>query len=422
MKTKVNVEDLSESRKRVSVEISAEDVAAALKAAYKEAQQDAEVEGFRKGKVPEAVVKQKFGKKIEESVASNLIENTYMEALVEKGLKPISYPALEPGKIKENQAFYYAATLDVKPNFELIGYMDLDIPKNPTEPTEEELNSQIDMLRERHGEYEVSEKKCDTKDMVTVDFHCTVDGVKLDKWDAKNYAFVIEKGAVFPEFEESIAGKGAGESFEFKKTFPPGYHEKSVSGKNVIFHVTVKAVKAKKLPELNDAFALNFGIETVSGFKDRLREEIKKHKEKAEKERRKKAYMEKILPRYSFEVPESFRNKYFSRIVNSMMENVRMGVINPLDRDITADETKLKYEAMADIEARGDLILDAIGEKENITITDEDVSGAIEEIAGLRNETAEAVREHLSKEGTLSVLKDGLKREKVFDLVLDKKR
>ena len=98
------------------------------------------------------------------------------------------------------------------------------------------------------------------------------------------------------------------------------------------------------------------------------------------------------------------------------------GVVNPLDRDITAEETKLKYEGMADIEARGDLILDAIADKEGITITDEEVNGAIEEIAGLRNETPEDVKGRLSKEGTLLVLKDGLKREKVFDLVLDKKR
>jgi len=167
---------------------------------------------------------------------------------------------------------------------------------------------------------------------------------------------------------------------------------------------------------------VNFGIETVAELKYRLKEEIKKHKEKAEKERRKKVYMEKILPAYSFEVPESFRNKYFSRIVNSMMENVRMGVVNPLDRDISGEETKLKYEGMADIEARGDLILDAIADKEGITITDEEVNGAIEEIAGLRNETPEDVKGRLSKEGTLLVLKDGLKREKVFDLVLDKKR
>src|SRR3989304_5223824 len=143
MKTKINVEDLSEARKRISVEIPAEEVALALKAAYKEAQQDAEVEGFRKGKVPESVVKQKFGKKIEESVASSLIENTYMAALIEKGLKPVSYPALEPGRIKENEAFYYAATLDVRPKFEIIGHMDMDIPKNPTEPTEEDVPAQM---------------------------------------------------------------------------------------------------------------------------------------------------------------------------------------------------------------------------------------------------------------------------------------
>ena len=422
MKMKINVEDLSETRKRVSIVIPAEEVALTLKAAYQDAQQNSEVEGFRKGKVPESVVKQKFGKSIEESVASGLIENTYMEALQEKGLKPVSYPSLEPGKIKEGDSFYYAATLDVRPKFEIIGHMDMDIPKNPTEPTEEELNTQLDVLRERHCDYEAVEKKCGQKDMVTVDFYCTVDGEKMDKWDAKNYAFVIEKGAVFPEFEENIIGKGAGDVFEFKKTFPPGYHEKKVSGKHVIFHVTVKAVKQKKLPELNDAFAVNFGIETVAELKYRLKEEIKKHKEKAEKERRKKVYMEKILPAYSFEVPESFRNKYFSRIVNSMMENVRMGVVNPLDRDISGEETKLKYEGMADIEARGDLILDAIADKEGITITDEEVNGAIEEIAGLRNETPEDVKGRLSKEGTLLVLKDGLKREKVFDLVLDKKR
>ena len=95
--------------------------------------------------------------------------------------------------------------------------MDMDIPKNPIEPTEEELNTQLDVLRERHCDYEVVEKKCGQKDMVTVDFHCTVDGENLDKWDAKNYAFVIEKGAVFPEFEENILGKGAGDQFEFKR-------------------------------------------------------------------------------------------------------------------------------------------------------------------------------------------------------------
>jgi len=412
---KISVEDIAPGKKKLSIEVSSEEVSAMLKESYKTIGEEARVEGFRKGKIPPSVLRQKFGKHVMGDAGSRLVEKTFPEALKEKGLVPLSSPSIEVEKLEEGSPFIYSVMVDVRTINDVAGYKDIRVEKKPADVTEEDVIAGLNSLRERNREFKETQGPAKNGDMVTVDFECMVEGVVVKEAQLKDYTLILGEGARFPEFEDAVKGVSAGGKAQFKKTFPPGYHDKNLAGKEAAFTASVKGVKEKILPGLDDEFAKDLNCENLEELKKILGEEIKNLNERAALDRTKREVLEKLLGENVFEVPESFIGRYYTMIMSNVVDGVRRGVVDPKDSSISSEEAKKKYWDMATKQAKGDIILDVIADKENIQVTEEDVSKAISDVALSKNESPKAILEKLKKEGTLNMFMDGIRREKAFE-------
>ncbi len=415
---KVEVSEITPVRKKVAIEIPSEKVDEAINMTVDALLAEAEVEGFRKGHVPREVVVQRYGKKILDQVASTLIEESYPAAMQEQKLVPTSKPELDTTEVKEGEAFTYSAFVDVAPNISLKEYRGVKVEKKEITATDEEVKDSLRKLQEGAGQFVETTDAITENDMVTIDFECTIGGETIPGNSAKGYEFKVEGGARFPEFEDAVMGKKTGDSASFKKSFPEHYHDKAVSGKEVEFNLKIVSAKAKVDPELNDEFARDLGCENVADLKSQVKKQIYYGKERAEKDRQKSEAITKIIKENPFDIPESMVDKYYKQIASSVLEGVRRGVANPRDVNVSSDEFKTRYFDMAINQAKGDLILGAIAKKENVKVTEHELKQAVEGLAASRGESVENIQEMLDKEGVADVLREGIMKEKVFDIIL----
>jgi trigger factor len=232
---------------------------------------------------------------------------------------------------------------------------------------------------------------------------------------------ILGEGQLLPGFHDSLTGTSAGSGVEVNTTFPDNYHDKSLAGKEALFNVTVKAVKKRVLPGLDDEFAKDLNCDNLEELRANVREEIKKAKQRDEKERLRTEALEKLIEKNPFEVPDSLVHRYLASILSTVMENMKRGIVDPLDKDLPAERLKDRYREVAVKRAKADIIIDSIARKEDIEVSEEEVNDNIKDMARETKTTPEALRGRLESEGTLEIIIDGLKREKVFDILTESK-
>lgn len=415
------VEDLGQVKKKLNITIPTDVVRNEIKAAYASLKSSANVAGFRKGAVPLNILKKRFGAKVDEDVKIRLIENSYTQALNEKRFVPVEQPKIEitsPG-ISENDPFSYAVTVEINPEFEVDGYRGMSLKKNPTAVTEMDLEEAVSKLRESRSEYEDTGAPARDGDAVVVDFEGFLNGVAVKNGKAKDYPIIIGKKTVLPGFDEALVGASKGEEREFKLTIPENYSEREVAGKECLFKVTVKEVKQSVLPELNDEFAKDLECEDFSKLKEKVRAELANIKENLEKERLKNVILDELIHKHPFDVPDALVRKYVGLNLKRVMDDMKRGKLAPADRNLSPDELTTRYTNLSIRQVKEDLLLDTVASKENIKITKEQLDGALSHLAGMRNLSVDEFASRLEREGTLPVIVDGLKHEKVFDIIFE---
>jgi trigger factor len=418
---KVDIEDLSSIKKKLTIEVPPGDVAKEFKAAYRAIKGTADLPGFRKGKVPEKVLRQKFAGHVMGDVATKLIEKTYPEAVKDKDLTPVERPSIEVKNIEEGSPFLYSATVEVNPRFDVKGYRGMGLEKGSVEVTDREVEEGLNRLRENHGEFKDVERPAAKGDMVMVDFEGTMDGKPIEGGRAADFPIILGEGQLIPGFDESLTGACAGTDVEVKTTFPANHKDKTVAGKDALFKVRVKAVKKRVLPGLDDEFAKDLNCDTLEELEAKVREEIVKVKQREEEERLRQEAIEKLSGMNPFEVPGALVDRYLASILSTVVENMKRGIVDPLDRGLPTEKLKDRYRGVALKRARAEIIIDSIARKENVEVSEHELDDDIKKMAQKTNTTPEALRGRLEKEGTLEVIKDGLKREKVFEIITGSK-
>ena len=414
---RIEVEDISPVMKRLTIEVPQQEVKELVDSYYRELKKEVAIEGFRKGKVPEGVLRQRFGKKVMGDVAKNLVERTYPQAVKDKGYKPVAAPDIEIKTCQEDSPFVYTALVQIRPVIDVKGYDTVEGKTIEVSVDEEDVEKSLEQLRQSYGEFQQVERQAQTGDMVEVDVELYEGDERLEG-GTKGYRFIIGETARFPEFDTAAEGLKVGDSASFKKSFPAGYHDRLVAGKEVEFRITLKSVKEKVLPSLDDEFAKTVGFDNLEELKKRIREELKRAKEKAEKDKIKGEIMDRLIEENSFELPPSLVDSYFRQIVSNIMEGIRKGVVDPSQQPLNPEEFKARYMAVAEKQARGDIILDAIAEKENIEVSDEEVEDLLKDMAERRGESLEELKQNVLKAGILDAIIDGMRREKVFEFLL----
>jgi len=418
----VTKNQLEGNKVELKVEIEAERVNEALEQAYKKVVKDIDIDGFRKGKVPRRVLEARYGKEILHKDALDiLIPEGYRDALEETGIEPIDQPDIEDYYIAEDEPASFTAVVEVKPDVELGEYKELGIEKESAEVSEEEIQEEIDKVRNQHSQLVASDKEVvEDGDFVIIDFEGKKDGEPFPGGSAEEYSLEIGSNTFIPGFEEQLIGAKVGDELELNITFPEDYNAKDLAGEEVVFDVEIKELKEKELPELDDEFAKEVSdYETFEEYRNSIEERLQKSK----KDRTQRDYENKLIEKASENAEIDVPNKMVEDELDKMFQNFAQSVsqqgmdIEDYLNYIGTDESGWKEQNRESAENRtkSNLVLEAIAEKEGIEITDEEIEEQINEIAENNDQDPEQIKAFLQMQGQLDSLKDGLKMQKTID-------
>lgn len=417
---KINIEDIDSTRKKIRVSLSSEQVAEKRNSVFREVMGGVSVKGFRKGKVPRHVVESMYGKEVDQETASNLVSDTLSEALAERSLLPVTRPDItEMDEVKVGEEFTYSAEFEVVPDFELSDYSSIPVKKIVRQVTEEDIDAEVQKLRERAAQSRLIEEDRPAKDgdYVFVDYSGTFeDGETIDDLNRQDVRFLLGEEQISPEFEENLLGKKTGEETGFSVSYPDDFLIQEAAGKTVNFTVKVKEIHDRMLPEVNDDFAKDFEVESVSELQDAIKEQLERLHENEQMSSMREQIVDSLLSNNQFDVPPSMLEKeeesLKARFVTDMQ---RSGVPEPeIGEDVMPKFTEKAAESV-----RTSIILGRIAQKENVKVTRKQINEQIDRLAASYNLPRDQVYKAYEQPGTMEHLESQIKTQGVLDLLLE---
>jgi len=256
----VSIETLTGLERRMTIEVPAEQVESQVRSRLQEAAKTFNMKGFRKGKVPVKVIKNRFGDGVRQEVVGEVISQSWVEAVTKENVKPAGQPSIEPKNLEEGQNLEFIATFEVYPEIELKDFSGVTIEKKQADILDADIDKMIETLREQRKTFKEVDRKSQEGDQVNVDFVGSVDGEKFDGGEAKGTNLILGSKRMIPGFEEGLVGVSGGESLTLPVTFPEDYQNKELAGKKAEFAITVNNVSEPTLPELDDDFFSSFDV------------------------------------------------------------------------------------------------------------------------------------------------------------------
>ena len=419
---KTELTDVSETQKTLSVEIPTDIVNAEIDRVAKDYSRKARLPGFRPGKVPASVVKQRFRDQILHDVMHGLIPRAVDEALHERGIEPIDTPDIRDVALEEGQPLKFTAAIETVPSFDP-GDLDTLTARRPArDVTEEAIDATLQRLRERAAKYEpVEGRPIADGDTVVLDIDRRDPGGEPDRHEAVS----IELGSPAnpPGFDENLIGLAPGEEKAFTIHFPDTYPVEEMRGVDVAYTVKVREVRRKVLPELDDEFAKDLGeFDSLSALRDRVRGDLQEQAEERANRQVRTEVLKQLAERVTFDLPASLVEREMDRRVEEFARQLIQQNIDPRQAGIDWAELRESQREVARSTVAGALVLDEIARREGIMVTPEDVDKEIDQFAARAGRTAAALRAQLEKEGGVARLSAGVRREKAVDLALSRAR
>ncbi len=409
--------------KKIVIKIEGEKWEKALDKAFKKANAKAKISGFRPGKAPKNVFLKHYGIESLFMDASNYcVEDAYNKLLEEnKDIQIAAQPVLDIKSIDEKY-IEYVFTLTLKPEVKLGKYKELDVKKETVKVTKKEIEEAIDHMREHYKENVVKEGKIVKGDVAVIDFEGFKDGKAFEGGKGENYSLEIGSNTFIPGFEDQLIGMKAGDEKDINVTFPEDYHSEELKGQPVVFKVKVNEVKEVKIPEVNEEFFEDLGMEgikTKEDLENQVKENIKASKDAKAEDKYIDDLLAKIAETTEVDVPDTMVNEESERMVKQFGEHISMQGISleQFYKFTNSNEEKLKEqykeEALKRVKYR--LIIEEIIKQEKIKVTDKEVDKELEEIAKKYNMTKEEVRKQYGE--NIDYIKYDLEVKKAFDVI-----
>jgi trigger factor len=421
----LQVEKLEKNMAKLTIEVSAEELEKAIEGAYKKNRNSISIPGFRKGKVPRPMVEKMYGKEIfYEDAANALIPEAYEKAFDECEEEIVSSPKIEVVQIEGGKPFIFTAEVALKPEVKLGKYKGVKIDKVEAEVTEEEVTAEIDKERERNARnINVTDRAVKDGDMTVIDFEGFVDNVAFEGGKGENYPLTIGSGAFIPGFEEQLVGAEIDKEVEVNVTFPEDYQAEELKGKVAVFKCTVKEIKEKELPELDDEFAGEVSeFETLAEYKEDIKKNLVEKKEKDAKNAKEEAVIDEIINDSDMEIPEAMITTQQRQTVDDFAQRMQMqGLSMEQYFQFTGSNYEMLLEQVkpqAEKRIKSRLVLEAVVEKEKIEVSEEEYVKETEKMAEAYQMEAEKVREMLGEKEKAQVMKD-LAIQKAVDFVVE---
>lgn len=409
----LQVEKLEKNMAKLTIDVSEDEVEKAIERAYQKQKSKISIPGFRKGKVPRKMVEKMYGVGVfYEDAANDMIPTAYEAAAKESDLEIVSQPKIDVVQLEAGKEFIFTAEVAVKPEVELGEYKGIEVPKTDIEVTEEEVMSEIDREREQNSRIvAVEDRPVEDGDMTVIDFEGFVDGEAFEGGKGTDYPLTIGSHSFIDTFEEQLIGKNIGEEVEVNVTFPEEYHAEELKGKPAMFKVTVKDIKKKELPELDDDFVEDISeFSTVDEYKSNIKTKLEMKKVESAKSAKEDAVIEKIIENAKMDIPDAMVDSQVRQMAEDFSRRISSQGIS-LEQyfqytGLTPEQLleQMRPQAVKRIESR--LVLEAIGEKENFEVTEEDIDNEINDMAAAYNMEADKLKELLSDNDRDNMKKD----------------
>jgi len=413
----VEIIEVNSCKRNLAVEVPASEVDQEIDKIAREYARNAKVPGFRPGKIPLSIIRQRYGSSLLQDASQKLIERTWKSALDEHDFHPLAEPIVKEVESKPGQPLKFTVEFEVLPNLEVKEYKGLDATLPSSEIKEEDTDKALENLREQHAEFVPVDggEACDGQYLtLTVEGQFEGGGKPIREDDV---TLILGDPQTNAEFSENLRGARTGETRSFEVGYPEDYHRKQYAGKKVQYTVLVKDIKEKHLAELNDDFAKDIGSESLEVLRSKVRGElVTQAKQNAEKKAR-EALLDSIVERQTIEVPDCLVQEELEAYTRRFASSLAYQGIDVRQTSIDWKKVLDEERPRAEKSVRHSIFLDAIARQENIEVTEEDMEAELQKLAEGTNKSAAAWRAQLEKEGRIQGFEQHLRRNKALDFI-----
>jgi trigger factor len=423
----VQVEDAGPCRKMLRISAGPEETHAAYADVLRTVSSESRVPGFRRGRAPVAIVESRYAGTVAETVKDRLLPRLYREAVKQQGLSPVAIVEVREAVFRKEKGMELAVLVDVPPDFKLPKYRNIPLTAQPVDVTDEQVDGTLTRIREQAARFdEVTGRPVADGDLVQLDYAATCDGRPLSEASAecaelgagKDFWVLCGTPEFVPGFNAGLVGAAVGDSRSIPVEFPSDYRVKAAAGRTATYAVTVKALRERKLPVLDEAFLKPFGVASEAELRTRVRDDLRKSLEAREKERQKEEIANFLLARTQMDVPRSV-----------VEEETNMTIRNIVERSLTQGATReqlvgqrdqIMQAATTSSENRIKLsyVLSRIADEEKIEVDESEVDQRIVEMAGRYRMTPEKLRAEIDKRNSLERLRSDIRSDKTMDVLL----
>lgn len=407
----------------ISIELSSEELKPYLEKSAVKISETAKIEGFRPGKAPYNIIKEKFGEMaILQEAIDDIISKTYYQAVVENKLISIGQPKIDIEKMAPENPFSYKATVAVLPKVTLGDFSKIKLKREEIKITEDKIDQVVEEIRKMRSSQEKVDRAAQSGDALKIDFDVYRDGVPIEHGKSQDYSITLGEGKFIPGFEDNLIGMKAGEEKEFKLKFPEEYFEKSLAGKPAEFKVKIKEVNEVKLPELTDDFAKMVSggkYDKIADMKAGIAENLKEEETAKQEQRLEIALLEEAVKVCEFEeLPEVLVHEEIHRMIHELEDSIAMKGLNFDDylKSIgkTVEELEKGMEPQAELRAKTSILAREIYQQQKFEVTPDEVEKEVAEIASRYPANPDVVKQ-LNSEMYKDYLKNSLGNKKVIE-------
>ena len=419
------VEQLEEKNMvKLVIEATAEEFEAGLNTAYNKSKSKINVPGFRKGKAPRKIIEQLYGQEVFfEDAANAIIPDAYAKACIESELDIVSQPKISVTQLEKGKPFVFEAEVAVRPEVELGNYKGVEVSKADTEATDADVEEEIKKVAEQNSRtITVEDRAVKDGDMTVIDFEGFIDGEAFEGGKGENYPLTIGSHSFIDNFEDQIIGMNIGDEKEINVTFPEDYHAEELKGKPATFKVSVKEIKEKQLPDIDDDFAQDVSdFDTLDEYKADLKKKIAERKEAEAKRQKETEAIEKIVADSKMDIPQAMIDTQVTRMAEDFAQRLQQQGLS-LEMyfkytGLTAEKIldDMKPEAVKRIQ--NSLVLEAVAKAENIQVSDDEFNAELSKMAEMYKMEVDKIKEFMG-ESEEKQMRDDIAIQKAVDLIV----
>ena len=412
----VSIETTQGLERKMTIAVPSEQVDTAVNARLQEAAKNIRMNGFRKGKVPLKVVKDRYGKGVRQEVAGELMSQSYYEALNEQSIKPAGQPRIEATKLEEGEDLEFTAVFEVYPEIELPDFSKIKAEQLQADVEDADIDEMIETLRKQSQIWSEVDRAAADKDMVNIDYVGRKDGEEFDGGKAAGTNLVLGSERMIPGFEDGIIGKKPGEEFTLKLTFPEEYQNADLAGQEVEFDLTLNTVSEQTLPEVNEEFYASFGVEEggMEAFREEVANNMRRELKTATRNKLKNKIMDELLKLVDVTVPAALIAGEVDQLRNQALQ--QMGGGQNIDKNMLPDEL---FREQANRRVVLGLVLGEVIQDQGMKADPDKVRTAVEELASTYESPEEVVNWYYGNEEQLSAVESSVMEDQVFDYIIE---